>query len=154
MTRICLSVLIAAYIMFACTKKPKEASAVDAATVVVVAEKPEQSTKPAHKTTPPSRVVLYYPVNTDTVSAKGSDLIRILAARLTRHPTARLTVSGYADTTGRAKYNQRLSERRAKNVAAALGLHGFESGRVYWVGLGELSGDLAKSRKVEISISP
>ncbi|MBS0377789.1 MAG: OmpA family protein [Proteobacteria bacterium] len=50
----------------------------------------------------------------------GRALLRALAHELRAHPKAKLTITGNADITGKAHYNQRLSLKRAHTVARAL----------------------------------
>lgn len=49
----------------------------------------------------------------------------------------KLLVIGHADSDGPASYNQKLSERRAKNVAKFLNEKGIETHRIYYEGAGE-----------------
>ncbi|MFQ5888535.1 MAG: OmpA family protein [Gemmatimonadota bacterium] len=54
------------------------------------------------------------------------------------YPHALVTVEGFADPAGPAAYNEHLSERRAKTVAAYLtGTAGLEAGSIKTVGYGE-----------------
>jgi peptidoglycan-associated lipoprotein len=48
-----------------------------------------------------------------------------------------ITVQGYTDPAGPEAYNQRLSQKRADNVAAYLVEHGLDNGNVRAIGLGE-----------------
>ncbi len=66
----------------------------------------------------------------------------------------KVTISGYADTTGSKAYNQALSYRRAMAVLEALVALGVPRDHLAAVGLGELSGPLSKSRKTVITICP
>jgi outer membrane protein OmpA-like peptidoglycan-associated protein len=54
------------------------------------------------------------------VSARASQIIAEAASDSKTAGVTTLDVSGYTDTSGTADYNQGLSERRAKSVAAAL----------------------------------
>ena len=49
----------------------------------------------------------------------------------------RVLVKGYADTTGSAAYNQKLSEKRAAAVAGALQNFGVDAAKISSVGYGE-----------------
>lgn len=60
-----------------------------------------------------------------------------LARYLQAHPDDAVLIEGHTDSVGRAAYNQRLSERRAQAVVAALKEHGIEPGRLEAVGMGE-----------------
>lgn len=48
-----------------------------------------------------------------------------------------VTVQGYTDPAGPEEYNDRLSQKRAENVAAYLVEHGLSDGNVRAIGLGE-----------------
>ncbi|HLT65248.1 MAG TPA: OmpA family protein, partial [Flavobacterium sp.] len=53
------------------------------------------------------------------------------------NPEASVEVNGFADSVGNAQYNQRLSEKRAKNVAKILEQAGISSSRINVVANGE-----------------
>ena len=63
--------------------------------------------------------------------------IRNVADFMKQYPATTTTVAGYTDSVGPDAYNQKLSERRANAVRAALVNDGVESGRVNAVGYGE-----------------
>ena len=73
-----------------------------------------------------------------------------------------IEVAGHTDNTGSDTYNQALSERRAKSVAAFLSSQGVSGARVVTIGAGEGhpvgSNDTeegrAQNRRVEITIVP
>jgi len=76
---------------------------------------------------------------------------------LNRYPQTTIRVEGHTDATGRAEYNQILSERRAKAVADALYLRNVSPDRISTVGYGEsqpISSDNAANRRVNIVITP
>jgi outer membrane protein OmpA-like peptidoglycan-associated protein len=54
------------------------------------------------------------------LSARAKQIIGEAAANVARVQVTRIEVSGYADRTGTAAYNQKLSMKRAENVAAEL----------------------------------
>jgi outer membrane protein OmpA-like peptidoglycan-associated protein len=54
------------------------------------------------------------------LTERARQIIADAAANSTRVQTTRIDVSGHADRTGSAAYNQALSERRARNVANEL----------------------------------
>ena len=57
--------------------------------------------------------------------------IKELAEYLKNHPTAKISITGYADKeTGNPKYNTQLSEKRALNVKEALMDKGVEESRI------------------------
>ncbi len=70
---------------------------------------------------PPARTFLvFFDWDKADVSARAAQIIAQAAAGSKTASTTTLDVSGYTDTSGTADYNQGLSERRAKSVAAAL----------------------------------
>lgn len=85
-----------------------------------------------------------------------------VAATLTEYNKTVIEVAGHTDSVGSDVYNQQLSERRANSVAAYLGSHGVDRGRVVTIGAGEAhpvaSNDSeegrAQNRRVEITIVP
>jgi len=56
---------------------------------------------------------------------------------LKKHPTTYIFIGAHADAKGSLKYNQALSERRAKSVVAYLRSKGIKSNRITWKGYGE-----------------
>jgi|GEM_PF-1787185 len=101
-----------------------------------------------------------FAVNQDDLSPRAADEAARIAAVLKHFSNNRIQVEGHTDSTGPERYNQGLSERRAKSVADALSSHGIASSRM------ELSGHAysapiadndtkegrAKNRRVEIVI--
>ncbi len=86
--------------------------------------------------------------------------IKKLAAILDKYPGSNILVTGHTDSDGTEKYNQTLSEQRAKSVADYAILNGISPSRITTIGLGETEPiasndtDLGKSqnRRVEIAI--
>ncbi len=80
-----------------------------------------------------------------------------VAQVLNQYPQTRITVEGHTDKKGSETYNQRLSERRAEAVAAALVQRGVDRGRIRAVGYGEsqpISEDDATNRRVVLVLTP
>ncbi len=164
MMRIYLFVLAFSLLM-GCAKKPQSApcagiECVNVADVVVYKDIPPERIPrvpairlPRAPAMPPNRS-LYYGVNKDGLTPLHKLAISRISAALEAFPTATITVTGYADTTGTAKYNQRLSRRRAMGVVNALAAAGIERARLSAIGMGEIHGPLNKSRKATITISP
>jgi outer membrane protein OmpA-like peptidoglycan-associated protein len=71
-------------------------------------------------------------------------------------------VAGHTDSTGSESYNQSLSERRARSVAAYLENHGINDARLMTIGMGETwpitdnhtSSGRQENRRVEITMVP
>ncbi len=64
-----------------------------------------------------------------------------LAGSLNRYPATIVEVVGHTDNTGDAAYNMRLSQQRARSVAAILVWAGVPQSRVIATGRGERSAD-------------
>jgi outer membrane protein OmpA-like peptidoglycan-associated protein len=101
---------------------------------------------------------------TDSASLNGqvrSDLF-VLSDSLNKYPQSVVTVVGHTDSTGTAAYNQDLSERRARAVAAVLREGGVASSRIRVVGAGEsqpiatnqTAAGRQQNRRVDITITP
>ena len=57
---------------------------------------------------------------------------------MTSYPLTKVTIEGHSDSSGEAKYNQFLSERRATSIAKVLvDDYGIDSSRVDAIGYGE-----------------
>ncbi len=94
-----------------------------------------------------------------------SDFLPVLdsvAVVLKKYKDTRLRVVGHTDSTGSARYNQLLSERRAQAVKDALVSLGVPATRIVATGMGETSPvasnatpqGRAQNRRVEILIEP
>jgi outer membrane protein OmpA-like peptidoglycan-associated protein len=96
------------------------------------------------------------------VNASFYPVLNKVADTLKEFDKTVVEVAGHTDSTGSEDYNQKLSERRADNVAAYLSGQGVPSARMVTVGAGELhpvaSNDTeegrAQNRRVEITIVP
>ncbi len=83
--------------------------------------------------------------------------LRALSAAVRACGRLKVTIEGHTDATGRIGYNQRLSERRAQNVANYLINAGAKSSQVSYIGYGEkrpvasnrTSDGRAKNRRIE-----
>ena len=79
---------------------------------------------PAPPAPPPPPVHQVYLVFFDwdkyNITPEGAQIIQLAANQYRSGGSVRLQVTGYTDTSGSKAYNQRLSERRANAVAAAL----------------------------------
>ncbi len=153
LTRIYITILGATLALLACTKRIAPPAIVDpviADSVLVSA--PVESPKPIKVYKSISRISpVYYGVNAYKLTNGQLIQIERIAKKI---KGGTVTVTGYADTTGKAKYNQALSHRRALAVLEALVALGIERGRLTAIGYGELSGPLDKSRKSVITINP
>ena len=105
---------------------------------------------------------LLFATDSTRVSAVSQEELNIVANSLVRYPDTTVNVVGHTDNVGSASYNQDLSERRARAVAAILMNNGVDSSRLRTLGAGEsrpIASNLsaegrAQNRRVEIIITP
>lgn len=74
--------------------------------------------------------VVYFDHDKASLRSDGEQSLRTLAARLSDDREIVVTVTGHADRSGDAAYNEALSERRAETVAAALAGLGLTLGKL------------------------
>jgi OmpA-OmpF porin, OOP family len=120
--------------------------------------------KPAAKKAMPkgSLFKLYFANDSTTIDGAGSEVIGKAVQYAGNFKPVRVVVSGYTDSTGSEAYNQALSEKRARVVAAAMTLRGVPESQIKFRGYGERyqdvrtadGGEEAKNRRVEISVAP
>lgn len=105
---------------------------------------------------------LLFDVNSSAVKAGAFDELARVARVVNQYPQTTLTVAGHTDSTGKADYNQKLSERRAEAVKNALVGQGVAAARINTIGYGAAKpiGDnhtesgKAMNRRVNIYIKP
>jgi outer membrane protein OmpA-like peptidoglycan-associated protein len=68
--------------------------------------------------------LVFFDWDRDTITPDGMAIIQQAAGAWRSGAPVQILVTGYTDASGSAGYNQRLSERRANNVANALGRSG------------------------------
>jgi OOP family OmpA-OmpF porin len=78
-----------------------------------------------------------FQTNRSALTPASFAILNEVAASLLAHPDVRIEIGGHTDNTGRASYNQRLSERRALAVKAYLARRGVSPSRMVAVGYGE-----------------
>ncbi len=102
---------------------------------------PPPSPAPAPAAVAPSPVSRSYLVFFDwdkaTLTERARQIVSEAAANSTKVQYTRLEVNGYTDTSGTARYNQRLSVRRAEAVAAELVKDGVPKSAIAIQGFGE-----------------
>jgi OOP family OmpA-OmpF porin len=82
---------------------------------------PMPAAAPAPPPPPAPRVfIVFFDWDKDTVTPEGQQIIQQAADAYKSGAPVQLQVTGYTDRSGSPAYNQRLSERRANNVAKAL----------------------------------
>lgn len=95
------------------------------------------------------------------LTAEAKDNLDKIAEVFLEFPDTELMVEGHTDSTGNADYNMKLSENRAKAVAAYLQAQGVAASRMSVKGYGETAPRFendtkegqAKNRRVEIGVS-
>jgi outer membrane protein OmpA-like peptidoglycan-associated protein len=95
------------------------------------------------------------------LKAGSQRVIDQIAHFLDENPERQVQVEGFTDSQGPDEYNQRLSQRRADAVAAAIVQRGVEAERVRALGYGEEfpvasnanAGSRQLNRRVEIVVS-
>ncbi|KGN91940.1 OmpA family protein [Porphyromonas canoris] len=105
---------------------------------------------------------ILFPTNSSTLNAASKTALARFAANMKEHPDTDIRIVGHTDNTGRAEYNQKLSEKRALSVFNFLVSQGIASGRInsYGVGLTQPIADnstvegRAQNRRVEVFILP
>ncbi len=76
---------------------------------------------PAPPPPPPHQVYLvFFDWDKYNITPEGTQILEAAAAHYKAGGAVQIQVTGYTDLSGSAGYNQRLSERRANAVAAAL----------------------------------
>jgi outer membrane protein OmpA-like peptidoglycan-associated protein len=99
-------------------------------------------------------------VNSDGVKPAGMGDLAKMGDILAKYSDDRVRIEGHTDSTGDAKHNQALSERRAAAVKAVLVSRGVQESQIIVVGLGETkpvadnatADGRAKNRRVELHI--
>ncbi len=85
----------------------------------------------AAPTPPPARTfIVFFDWNKADVYPRAAQIIAQAASNSKTASVTTLDVSGYTDTSGTADYNQGLSERRAKSVAAQLETDGVPASEI------------------------
>lgn len=86
------------------------------------------------------------------LSSEGKAEVAKVASLLSTYPQSVVRITGHTDSTGSEKYNQKLSEARAKAVADELMSAGIKASRITAMGKGELepiaSNDTKDGRKM------
>lgn len=108
---------------------------VQPAAAAAVAAPPAQPAPPPPPQ--PRNYVVYFDLNRATLTPTAREVVRQAATNAQRDRVTRITVTGYTDTTGSARYNQNLSERRAAAVQAELVANGVPADQIVTAGQGE-----------------
>ncbi len=81
--------------------------------------------------------IVFFDWDKDVITPEGEAIIQQAAAAYQSGAPVQLQVTGYTDRSGSPGYNQRLSERRANNVARALAALGVPKNEMVVSGRGE-----------------
>ena len=92
---------------------------------------------PAPPAPPPPTYSVFFDWNSFAVSPGGSEVIQLAANAYRAGAPVTVQVTGYTDTSGSPSYNERLSVRRARAVAASLARDGVPPGAMVVTGRGE-----------------
>ena len=92
---------------------------------------------PAPAPPAPQVFLVFFDWDRADVTPAGMEVVRLAANAYKAGGSVRLQVTGYTDLSGSAGYNQRLSERRANNVANALANLGVARSDMAVAGRGE-----------------
>jgi outer membrane protein OmpA-like peptidoglycan-associated protein len=92
---------------------------------------------PAPPPPAPQVFLVFFDWDRADVTPAGMEVVRLAANAYKAGGSVRLQVTGYTDLSGSAGYNQRLSERRANNVAKALANLGVARSDMTVTGRGE-----------------
>jgi outer membrane protein OmpA-like peptidoglycan-associated protein len=103
-----------------------------------------------------------FAVNSFTLLPGAYDELDRVSKVLTQYPDTNIRIAGHTDSTGSEDYNQKLSERRAEAVKAALVGTGVNPSRLTTIGYGEgkpiasnnTEAGRQQNRRVEIRIVP
>jgi outer membrane immunogenic protein len=92
---------------------------------------------PAPPPAAPKVFIVFFDWDKDTVTPEGQQIIVQAADAYKAGAPVQIQVTGYTDRSGSPGYNQRLSERRANNVAKALAALGVPKSQMIVSGRGE-----------------
>ena len=103
----------------------------------------------------PAQLVFRFGFDSAELSAEDQVALREHAAYLLQHPEVSINVRGHTDSFGDTRYNQSLSERRARHVADKLIEAGVPQGQIQIEGLGDseplaLAAEPREHRRVEL----
>jgi outer membrane protein OmpA-like peptidoglycan-associated protein len=98
---------------------------------------PAPMAAPAPAPMPPKVFIVFFDWDKDTITPEGHAIIQQAADAYKAGAPVQLQVTGYTDRSGSPGYNQRLSERRANNVAKSLAALGVPKTQMIVSGRGE-----------------
>jgi outer membrane protein OmpA-like peptidoglycan-associated protein len=98
---------------------------------------PAPAAAPAPPPVAPKVFIVFFDWDKDVITPEGQQIIQQAADAYKSGAPVQLQVTGYTDRSGSPGYNQRLSERRANNVARALAALGVPQNQMVVTGRGE-----------------
>jgi opacity protein-like surface antigen len=98
---------------------------------------PAPMAAPAPPPAAPRVFIVFFDWDKDTITPEGQQIIVQAADAYKAGAPVQIQVTGYTDRSGSPGYNQRLSERRANNVARALAALGVPKDQMIVAGRGE-----------------
>ena len=103
---------------------------------------------------PPPVYTVYFDYNSSLLTPSGREIIRLAAESYKSGNPASVQVTGYASPPGTARYNQRLSLKRASVVAATLVEDGVPRSSLTVSGDGETSsgGGRGQDQRVDVMV--
>ena len=103
---------------------------------------------------PPTTYTVYFDYNSAQIGPAGREIVSLAANAFKAGAPSGVQVTGFADPSGSAGYNQRLSLRRANAVAAVLEQDGVPQSAITVRGDGETTtgGSPGQDRRVDITL--
>lgn len=103
---------------------------------------------------PPTTLTVYFDYNSSQLGPAGREVVRFAADAYKARSPSTVQVTGYADPSGSAGYNQRLSMRRANAVAAELQNDGVPQSALMVSGNGESRNEPTpgQDRRVDVTV--
>jgi opacity protein-like surface antigen len=98
---------------------------------------PAPMAAPAPPPSAPRVFIVFFDWDKDTITPEGQQIIAQAADAYKAGAPVQIQVTGYTDRSGSPGYNQRLSERRANNVARAMAALGVPKDQMIVAGRGE-----------------
>jgi OmpA-OmpF porin, OOP family len=98
---------------------------------------PAPMAAPAPPPAAPKVFIVFFDWDKDTITPEGQQIIVQAADAYKAGAPVQIQVTGYTDRSGSPGYNQRLSERRANNVARAMAALGVPKDQMIVAGRGE-----------------
>jgi outer membrane immunogenic protein len=92
---------------------------------------------PAPPPAAPKVFIVFFDWDRDTITPEGQQIIQQASDAYKAGAPVQIQITGYTDRSGSAGYNQRLSERRANNVARAMAALGVPKEQMVVSGRGE-----------------